>query len=76
MWTGIDYLGESFWPMRISPSGVLDTCGFKKDGFYFYQSQWTQKPMIHLFPHWNWEEKKGQSFPSPAIPTATPSSFS
>ena len=63
MWTGIDYLGESFWPMRISPSGVLDTCGFKKDGFYFYQSQWTAKPMIHLFPHWNWEEKKGQIIP-------------
>jgi beta-galactosidase len=63
MWTGIDYLGESFWPMRISPSGVLDTCGFKKDGFYFYQSQWTQKPMIHLSPHWNWEEKKGQVIP-------------
>jgi beta-galactosidase len=63
MWTGIDYLGESFWPMRISPSGVLDTCGFKKDGFYFYQSQWTQKPMIHLFPHWNWEDKKGQVIP-------------
>jgi beta-galactosidase len=63
MWTGIDYLGESFWPMRISPSGVLDTCGFKKDGFYFYQSQWTQKPMIHLFPHWNWEERKGQVIP-------------
>jgi beta-galactosidase len=63
MWTGIDYLGESFWPMRISPSGVLDTCGFKKDGFYFYQSQWTQKPMIHLFPHWNWEEKKAQVIP-------------
>jgi beta-galactosidase len=63
MWTGIDYLGESFWPMRNSPFGVLDTCGFKKDGFYFYQSQWAQKPMIHLFPHWNWEEKKGQVIP-------------
>ncbi len=63
MWTGIDYLGESFWPMRISPSGVLDTCGFKKDGYYFYQSQWTEKPMIHLFPHWNWEEKQGQAIP-------------
>jgi beta-galactosidase len=63
MWTGIDYLGESFWPMHISPSGVLDTCGFKKDGFYFYQSQWTEKPMIHLFPHWNWEDRKGQVIP-------------
>ncbi|HEY1806188.1 MAG TPA: glycoside hydrolase family 2 TIM barrel-domain containing protein [Terracidiphilus sp.] len=60
MWTGIDYLGESFWPMRISPSGVLDTCAFKKDGFYFYQSRWTEKPMIHLFPHWNWAGKEGE----------------
>jgi beta-galactosidase len=63
MWTGIDYLGESFWPMRISPSGVLDTCAFKKDGFYFYQSQWTRKPMLHLFPHWNWEGREGQIIP-------------
>jgi beta-galactosidase len=60
MWTGIDYLGESFWPMRVSPSGVLDTCAFRKDGFYFYQSQWTEKPMLHLFPHWNWAGKEGQ----------------
>jgi beta-galactosidase len=63
MWTGIDYLGEAFWPMRISPSGVLDTCGFRKDGFFFYQSQWTAKPMIHLFPHWNWKGKEGQVIP-------------
>jgi beta-galactosidase len=63
MWTGIDYIGESFWPMRISASGVLDTCAFKKDGFYFYQSQWTQKPMLHLFPHWNWAGKEGQVVP-------------
>lgn len=63
MWTGIDYQGESFWPMRIAPSGVLDTCGFKKDGFYFYQSQWTSKPVLHLFPHWNWEGKEGQVIP-------------
>lgn len=63
MWTGIDYLGESFWPMRIAPVGVLDTCAFKKDGFYFYQSQWTRKPMLHLFPHWNWEGKEGQIIP-------------
>ncbi len=63
MWTGIDYLGEALWPMRITPAGVLDTCGFKKDGFYFYQSQWTAAPMIHLFPHWNWKGKEGQPIP-------------
>ncbi len=58
MWTGIDYLGEAFWPAKGSSSGVIDTCGFRKDGYYFYQSQWTEKPMVHLFPHWNWEGKR------------------
>jgi beta-galactosidase len=60
MWTGIDYIGESRWPAKNSSSGVIDTCGFKKDGYYFYQSQWTSKPMLHLFPHWNWKGKEGQ----------------
>jgi beta-galactosidase len=63
MWTGIDYLGEAFWPLRSASFGVLDTCGFKKDGFYFYQSQWTSKPMLHLFPHWNWKGREGQVIP-------------
>jgi beta-galactosidase len=63
MWTGIDYLGESRWPMKGSSSGVIDTCGFKKDGFYFYQSQWIQKPVLHLFPHWNWKGREGQVVP-------------
>jgi beta-galactosidase len=63
MWTGIDHLGEARWPMKGSSTGVLDTCGFKKDGFYFYQSQWTKEPMLHLFPHWNWEGKEGQVIP-------------
>jgi len=63
MWTGIDYLGEARWPGRSSNSGVLDLAGFPKDGYYFYQSQWTKKPMIHLFPHWNWKGKEGQIIP-------------
>jgi len=63
MWTGIDYLGEAFWPMKGAPSGVIDTCGFKKDGFYFYQSQWTDKLVLHLFPHWNWKGEEGRIIP-------------
>jgi beta-galactosidase len=54
IWTGFDYLGESKWPLKLTSFGALDTCGFKKDSFYFYQSLWTDKPMIHLLPHWNW----------------------
>jgi len=60
MWTGIDYIGESGWPNRGSAAGCIDSCGFPKDGFYFYQSQWTVKPMLHLFPHWNWKGREGQ----------------
>jgi beta-galactosidase len=63
MWTGIDHLGEARWPMKGSSTGVIDSCGFKKDGFYFYQSQWTEKPVLHVFPHWNWEGKEGQIIP-------------
>jgi beta-galactosidase len=60
MWTGIDYLGESGWPNHGASSGCIDSCGFPKDGFYFYQSQWTTKPMVYLFPHWNWKGREGQ----------------
>jgi beta-galactosidase len=60
LWTGIDYLGESRWPSKLASSGVVDICGFPKDAYYFYQSQWTQRPVLHLFPHWNWKGREGQ----------------
>jgi beta-galactosidase len=62
-WTGIDYLGESRWPGKLAASGMLDTCGFPKDNFYFYQSQWTTNLMLHLFPHWNWKGNEGRVIP-------------
>jgi beta-galactosidase len=58
-WTGFDYLGEPTpykWPARSSYFGNLDLCGIPKDSYYFYQSQWTDQPMLHLLPHWNWKE--------------------
>jgi beta-galactosidase len=61
IWTGIDYLGEAFGrASRGANAGVIDSCGFPKDGYYFYQSQWTEKPVLHLFPHWNWKGREGQ----------------
>jgi beta-galactosidase len=57
IWQGIDYLGEPTpyeWPARSSYFGVVDLAGFPKDPFYLYQSVWTEQPMLHLFPHWNW----------------------
>ena len=59
-WTGIDYLGEAHWPNKLSSSGSIDTCGFPKDSYFFYQSLWTETPMLHLMPHWNWAGKEGE----------------
>jgi beta-galactosidase len=63
IWTGIDYLGEANWPNKSSTAGVLDTCGFPKDGFFLYQSLWSSTPMIHLSPHWSWVGKEGDVIP-------------
>jgi beta-galactosidase len=63
MWTGIDYLGEARWPGKGSSSGEIDMTNLPKDGYYFYQSQWTNKPVLHLFPHWNWQGREGQIIP-------------
>ena len=57
IWTGFDYIGEPTpygFPARSSYFGLIDLAGFPKDTYYMYQSEWTSKPMLHLFPHWNW----------------------
>ena len=57
IWTGFDYLGEPTpygFPARSSYFGIIDLAGFPKDSYYMYQSEWTTKPVLHLFPHWNW----------------------
>jgi beta-galactosidase len=62
IWTGFDYLGEPTpypWPAKSSYFGIIDLAGFPKNAFYMYQSEWTTKPVLHIFPHWNWE--KGQT---------------
>ncbi|MGA3132023.1 MAG: beta-galactosidase GalA [Terracidiphilus sp.] len=63
VWTGFDYRGEpspNGWPNISSQYGVVDTCGFSKDTFYYYQSWWTEDPVLHLFPHWNWPGMEGK----------------
>lgn len=62
IWTGFDYLGEPTpydWPSRSSYFGIMDLAGFPKDAYYMYKSEWTNKPVLHIFPYWNW--KKGQT---------------
>tara|TARA_B100000809_G_scaffold266930_1_gene333185 strand:- start:22864 stop:25338 length:2475 start_codon:yes stop_codon:yes gene_type:complete len=79
VWTGFDYLGEPTpyngkdnethgrwggdWPSRSSYFGIVDLCGFPKDRYYYYQSRWTEKPMVHILPHWNWENSKHKEIP-------------
>ena len=58
VWTGFDYLGEPIpypYPARSSYFGIVDLAGFPKDAYYIYQSEWTDKPVLHVFPHWNWK---------------------
>ncbi len=58
VWSGFDYLGEPTpypFPARSSYFGVIDLAGFPKDVYYMYQSEWSTKPVLHLFPHWNWQ---------------------
>ena len=57
IWTGFDYIGEPTpfnFPARSSYFGIVDLAGFPKDAYYLYQSEWTNKTVLHLFPHWNW----------------------
>ncbi|MDE3741796.1 beta-galactosidase GalB [Maribacter polysaccharolyticus] len=79
VWTGFDYLGEPTpyngrdldthgkwggdWPSRSSYFGIVDLCGFPKDRYYYYQSRWTDKPMVHILPHWNWENTPHKEIP-------------
>jgi beta-galactosidase len=62
VWTGYDYYGEPIpykWPCTSSHFGLMDLCGFEKDLHYYYQAWWQSKPVLHLFPHWNWLGREG-----------------
>lgn len=68
VWTGFDYLGEptpynAGTPARSSYFGIVDLAGIKKDRYYLYQSKWSNRPVLHLLPHWNWEDRLGQNVP-------------
>ncbi len=63
VWTGFDYRGEPTpyqWPNINSHFGIMDMCGFPKNIYYYYQSWWTDKEVLHISPHWNWKGNEGQ----------------
>jgi beta-galactosidase len=64
IWTGFDYRGEPTpfsWPNVNSHFGVMDMCGFPKNIYYYYQSWWTDKDVLHISPHWNWTGREGDT---------------
>ena len=64
IWTGFDYRGEPTpfkWPNISSHFGVMDACGYPKNIYYYYQSWWTNKDVLHISPHWTWKPKQQDS---------------
>jgi len=73
VWAGFDYRGEPTpygWPCINSHFGVLDTAGFPKDNFWYYQAWWTDQPVLHILPHWNWPGREGQAMDVRALGNA------
>lgn len=63
-WTGFDFRGEPTpfgWPAISSQFGLLDTCGFPKDSAYYLKAWWGDEPVLHVYPHWNWPGREGQT---------------
>jgi beta-galactosidase len=79
VWSGFDYLGEptpytNDWvkihgmkekdASRSTYFGIVDLCGIPKDRYYLYKSNWKpDETTVHILPHWNWEDKKGEKIP-------------
>ena len=59
-WIAFEHRGEAVWPRLCSQSGAIDLYLQRKDAFYQNQSLWTDTPMIHLLPHWNFPERIGE----------------
>lgn len=63
IWTGFDYIGEPTpYNTKNSYFGIVDTAGFPKDIYYFYQSVWVspeQKKVLHIVPSY-WDFIPGQ----------------
>lgn len=66
IWTGFDYIGEPTpYSTKNSYFGIVDTAGFPKDIYYFYNSVWTYEgartwlktPVLHIVPsYWDFND--------------------
>lgn len=62
-WAAVEHRGEAVWPAVCSKSGALDLFLQKKGAFYQNKSHWTETPMAHIVPHWNFKGLEGQQLP-------------
>ncbi len=59
-WAAVEHRGEAVWPRMCSVSGAIDIFLQKKGAFYQNRSHWTEEPMVHIVPHWNFEGLEGK----------------
>jgi beta-galactosidase len=59
-WVAIDHRGEAAWPMISSKSGSIDMYLQKKSSFYINKSHWSDEPMVHILPHWDFKGLEGE----------------
>ena len=62
-WAAVEHRGEATWPAVCSKSGALDLFLQKKGAFYQNLSHWSDAPMVHIVPHWNFRGLEGQEIP-------------
>lgn len=62
-WAAVEHRGEAEWPVVCSKSGAIDLFLQKKGAFYQNMSHWTDKPMAHIVPHWNFKGLEGEPIP-------------
>ena len=63
IWHQFDYDGESYDIVvpHIVAFGMTDVWRIPKDVYYFYQSQWSTSPVVHIVGHWTWPGEDGKT---------------
>ncbi len=63
IWHQSDYDGETYDTVipHVVAFGMTDVWRIPKEVFYFYQSQWTIPPMVHIVGPWTWAGEEGKT---------------
>ena len=63
IWHQFDYDGETYDAVvpHLVAFGVADAWRIPKEAYYFYRSQWSRQPMVHIVGHWTWPQDEGRA---------------